>query len=401
MKSKSLLARLIVPAVLMALCAGGNSTQAQDITSGTGVVITRSFVRSVSVIVTTGKAREARSAALVRQTTEMKLLAEDAIALGNAQQEALPPRYDEAERAYQLASKLNRRDARPFAWLGDLNVERQRFPAAETALKHAITLDPADAISYVRLSYMYSKLGRFDEADEAARRVQTLRPNEYYGYCSIGWSKFKRQSYAEAETAYRRAIELSPKTSGLYSDLALILINRGRMTEAADFLQRALRINPNDVSALTNYGVVLQQSGDLERALENYQRAAQLAPRATQPRANAGMIYYLRGDAVAARKQWELAVRFGSAYQLDRLGLLALDGKLKEARAALETFTAANAANPDGWLLLGDVSRAQTDHSNAQTAFERAEQIAPEYAKQNRSMLQKASDNSKKRSKSY
>ncbi|HVF28783.1 MAG TPA: tetratricopeptide repeat protein [Pyrinomonadaceae bacterium] len=390
---------LLRAASLIILMGGAAPLFAQDLQGGTGVFIVRAFVPSSRRLSPSVKPRPARARTQTRtQTTivsepteDAMALAEDAIELGNAQRDSKPPRYAEAERAYRLAEKINPKDARPHAWLGDIYFDQQRFAEAEASLRRAVTLDATDAISYVRLSYMYSKVGRFDEADEAARRVQELKPNEFYGYCSMGWSKFRRKSYAEAETAYRRAIELSPKTSGLHSDMALVLLTQSRVKDAVPFFRQALQINPANVSARINYGVALHKLGQLDDAIEQYTRAIEHAPAATQPRSNLGAIYFAKGDGAKARGEWEAAARLGSAYPLDRAGLLVLEGKLNESLTLLEQFTASNATNADGWMMLGDVRRARGDESGARAAYDVAAKIAPDYARLPRPALAKQS----------
>ena len=368
--------------LLVLLCGRPDPAFAQDLQGGTGVFIKRAFVKVASTARAARRTQPRRGGARTAATAaDRSALVDEAIRMGNAEREAQPPRLQDAERAYQLGARLDPADARPHAWLGDLYFQQQRFTEAEAELRQAVALDPRDAISYVRLSYMYSKLGRFDEADEAARRVQQILPKEYYGYCSMGWSKFRRKSYDEAAAAYRRAIQLSPRTSGLHSDLGLVLLSQRQYAQAADAFRHAIELDPNSTGALINYGVVLQRLGQLGKAAEAYAQAAAKAPAATQPRSNLGTISYTRDDRAGAKSYWGESVKLGSAYAVDRAGLLILDDKLPEALAQLEQFTQANAENADGWLLLGDVRRARGDADGARAAYARAAQLAPEYAR--------------------
>src|SRR5829696_2452771 len=369
---------------LTILAGGGQAARAEDVFGGTGVIIKRAFVRTASRMLApagNARARARVSKQINKMTDDAVTLAEDAIELGNAQREMTPPRYSQAETAYRLAAKLNPKDAKPHAFLGDILFEQQRFTEAETALRRALNIDAKDVVSYARLSYVFSKLGRFDEADETARRLQTLKPNEFYGYCTLGWSQFRRQNYAEAAAAYRRAIELSPQTPGLYSDLGLILLSQRRADEAADYFRRALALDGGNPRALVNYGVALQQLGRLDQAAESYLRAAELAPNATQPRSNLAVVNYMKGDAAGARRYWEESIRNKSAYVLDRAGLLVLERKFDEVRPRLESYTRTNASDADGWLMLGDVLRALDDAAGADAAYAKAAELAPAYAR--------------------
>ena len=145
----------------------------------------------------------------------------------------------------------------------------------------------------------------------------------------------------------------------------------------------------NYAHASINYGVALQKLGQLDEAIEQYTRAIVYATAATQPRSNLGAIYFAKGNGAKAREEWGTATRLGSAYPLDRAGLLMLDGKLNESLTLLEQFTAANATNADGLLMLGDVRRARGDENGARAAYDAAAKIAPDYARLPRFALAK------------
>lgn len=383
--ARSSLLRVILLSSVLILSGGERfSAQAQDLQFTTGVAIMRPVVARVRRTAQTPRRPPRRA---VRQTPtpspsiDVNALADEMIELGNALRVGDAPRYEEAERAYRIALRLDPTDARPYAWIGDINFARQRWPDAETSFRRALALDPSDAISFVRLSYMYSRLGRFAEAETAANQVKRLRPNEFYGFCSMGWSKLRNRQYEEAETEYRRAIELSPQTAGLHADLGLVLIRRGRHAEAAQSLRRAIEIDPASVLAHINLGVALQNLGQFDEAIRQYTRAVALNARSAQPHSNLGVIYYTRGDAGPARAEWEEARRLESQYAINRIGLMILENRFAEARTELETFTQANADNADGWLLLGDVRRALNNDAGAREAYGRATQLAPDYAR--------------------
>jgi len=140
---------LLRAASLILLFSGMTPLFAQDLQGGTGVFIVRAFVpssrrRSPSVKPRPARARTQTQTTVVSEPTEDALaLADDAIELGNAQRDTKPPRYAEAERAYRLAEKINPKDARPHAWLGDIYFDQQRFADAEASLRRAVALDCA------------------------------------------------------------------------------------------------------------------------------------------------------------------------------------------------------------------------------------------------------------------
>jgi Flp pilus assembly protein TadD len=389
---RSLCLRAIIFSAALFLCGSGEkfTVHAQDLQVVTGVIIVRPTVPRVRrrFVQPTPPLRQRRPTRRVPQpmptlspSVDLDSLADEMIELGNSLRSGTEPRFAEAERAFRIAARLDPEDARPHAWIGDINFAQQRWAEAEAALRRAIQLDPDDFVSYARLSYLFSRLGRFPEAETAANQVKRLRPNAFYGYCSMGWSKFRNRQYGEAETEYRRAIELSPETAGLHADLGLVLIRRGRFAEAAESLRRAIQLDPASLLAHINLGVALQNLGRLDEAVQLYTRAAAINARAAQPHSNLAVIHYMRGNTERARAEWEEAGRLGSQYALNRVGLMILENRFAEARTELDTFTGANADNADGWLFLGDMRRALNDEAGAREAYSRAARIAPDYAR--------------------
>ena len=64
------------------------------------------------------------------------------IAKANAARSAPRPRYDEAERQYQLAAQIAPDDARAFAGLGNVYVDQGKFAEAVNAYQQAIKVKP-------------------------------------------------------------------------------------------------------------------------------------------------------------------------------------------------------------------------------------------------------------------
>jgi tetratricopeptide (TPR) repeat protein len=63
-------------------------------------------------------------------TDDMSGAVEDALALGNSARDAEPPRYQDAEKAYRLAAKLDDDDPRPYLGLANLWYDQKNYQAA-------------------------------------------------------------------------------------------------------------------------------------------------------------------------------------------------------------------------------------------------------------------------------
>lgn len=363
---------------------------AQDISGGAGEGVKRPAETSPRRRTrTTPTAKPAKRGTRTASTSsqpkvDLSKQVEAALELGNAARDSNPPRYDDAERAYQLAVQLDPSDERAYVGLGNTYFDQKRYGEAETAFRRATELDPEDADALVALAYTNNAQDRYADAEKSAQRALTLDRSNYSAHAAIGWSNYRRKNYQEAEAAYRRAIALSPKTPELYSELSLVLMEQGRWRDAEPLLRQAVALDPSDSATLSDYGVVQHKLGLLDVAAQTYAQVSALDPKLSAPHSNLALIEYTLGDFAKAREEWEAAIRLNSAYALDRAGLLMLDRKFTEARAELEKYTQANAADEDGWLLLGDVHRMQGDDAGARLAYARATQLAPEYAQHGR-----------------
>lgn len=302
---------------------------------------------------------------------------EDAIEQGNNARDARPPRYAEAERAYKKAAELNPNDARAYAGLGNVYFDQRMFPDAETNFQQATQLNNTDAEAFRYLAFTCIKTRKFPEAEAAARRAIELDPKDFYAYSAFGWSEFRLKKFPEAESAYRKAIELSPQTFGLYSDLGLFLAKQGRYQDALEPYRKALELNPTYAPALANYGVVQQKLWQLDGAADAFTRFLKINDKAAQVHSNLGLIYYHKGDTARAAAEWEAAQRLGSMSPLDRAGLNLLHRQYPDARPLLEAYVRGNPNDENGWLMLGDMITATGDKKLARKAYDNAAKVSP------------------------
>lgn len=303
---------------------------------------------------------------------------EDALSLADDARQA--GRDEAAERGYLLAAKLVPSDPRSYLGLGYVYYNQNKYLEAEKAYARAATLSRGDSEPYARLAFTYNELKRSAEALSSAQRAVAVQPDNYYGYLALGYIQSLRPNYLDAEAAYRKAVTLAPQPLVvLHTELQRILSEQRKYREAEAEAKKAVEIDPKDYSARFSHAVMLQKLGQLVPSANEYLEAIKLNPKDGAPHSNVGLIYYMAERFTLAREHWNAAISLGSTYDPDKIGLMILDGKLLDARRALETYTQNSGGDEDGWLMLGDVYRALGDDSQARMADARAAQIAPEY----------------------
>lgn len=378
---------------------GSEHLTAQDLPAKSGVVQDLPAYRGVVIEnppVRRRQPRQPRATPGKPSPPRINEALEEALAIGNAARDANPPRFPDAERGYRLALRLAPRDSRPSIGLGNIFLLQDRYADAVTNYSRALQLNPAERNVPAALAISYALIGRLDEAEQTARRAIERYRNDSGNYTALGLTMYLRNNLPEAEKSYRRAFELDPRNPLLPYQVGEVLRAQNRYADAVPFYRQSLSlINPQEQtyqpSILAAFGSTLLRLGQLDEAAKQYARIIQLVPDspvASTVHSNLGLIYYAKGDFAQARKSWQEAVRLNTTYAPARIGLLILNGKLKEALAQLEVYTKTSSGDVDGWLMLGDVRRTLGDEEAARVAYVRAGQLVPEYAVLPRPSLQ-------------
>ena len=161
---------------------------------------------------------------------------EDALALGNSARDAAPPRYQDAEKAYRLAAKLNDKDPRPYLGLANLWYDQKNYEAAAKMYREATErMEPkkslimgvsgmkmigpdksiwstlsASAEAHAYLGNALLQAGLFAEAEAELRTATSEDSKNAQSYALLGYSFLQQKKYAEATEALKKALEISP-----------------------------------------------------------------------------------------------------------------------------------------------------------------------------------------------
>jgi tetratricopeptide (TPR) repeat protein len=175
-------------------------------------------------------------------TVELSDAVEDALELGNSARDAEPPRYQDAEKAYRLAAKLDDDDPRPYLGLANLWYDQKNYQAAAkmyreatdrmTPKNHLIkgalvskihgsangiinanrTSLSESAEAHAYLGNALLQAGLFPEAEAELRTATSEDSKNAPAHALLGYSFFQQKKYAEATEALKKALELSPNT---------------------------------------------------------------------------------------------------------------------------------------------------------------------------------------------
>lgn len=174
-------------------------------------------------------------------TDERSDAIEDALELGNSARDAEPPRYQDAEKAYWLAAKLDDRDPRPYLGLANLWYDQKNYQAAAKMYREAterMTPKKSDL-----LGAFSSKIHGSATGSIQANRTSVLESAEAHQY--LGNALLRAGLFADAETELRLATTENYKNAQSYALLGYSFFQQKKYAEATEALKKALELSPN------------------------------------------------------------------------------------------------------------------------------------------------------------
>lgn len=154
-------------------------------------------------------------------------------------------RYDEALKAFQLASEIDPLNADAYRGRAKAYEAEGRVAEAEETLKKAISLRPSYWAGYNELGVFYYRHGRYDDAVEQFKTVAALTPENSRIYRNLGGVYFAQGRNEAAAEMFRRSVEIEPDYA-VYSNLATLNFYEGRYRESARMYEAALELNNSD-----------------------------------------------------------------------------------------------------------------------------------------------------------
>ena len=201
------------------------------------------------------------------------------VALGQALKAA--GRIEEAERAYEVAIRLDGADPLARMGLGELKIVSGRpeealreferalarqpsLVAAEMGLgnalafmgrhnealaryEHALEMQPRWPEAHFAAGFALARLGRTKEAEARYRRAIALRPDFAAAWMNLGSLLREQGNEVFAEAALRRVTELRPDLASGWVNLAILERERRRPAEVEEYLRKAFALNPDQI----------------------------------------------------------------------------------------------------------------------------------------------------------
>jgi len=186
-------------------------------------------------------------------------------------------RYEEAEKEYREAIRIDPEYAIAHYNLGVLLKDLKRYKEAEKEWREAIRIDPEYAEAHNNLGNLLFELKRYKEAEKEYREAIRINPEYAEAHNNLGVLLKDLKRYKEAEKEWREAIKINPDLAEAHDNFGNLLYNLKRYEEAEKEYKKAIKINSEDAEAHANYGLLLFSGlGDYQKAISELEKAGEL-----------------------------------------------------------------------------------------------------------------------------
>ena len=282
---------------------------------------------------------------------------EHALELGMAGNEADAWRYigevqielfdwDRAVEAYENAIRIQPEDPMTRLAIGNIHLDRNEPEPAGREFRRAIEIQPSLSEAHAALGRLHSHLGNLSEAVETFRRALELDPSNQESRYGLGRALLAAGDTAEGQRLfeeYRQIDETVTRADSMF-DSAIDLIDAGNLETARTLLEEVRILAPTFSRGLHALGFVLTNLGAAERAAPILEEAIRINPLASATYLDLGAAYIMTGRYVEALDTTRRAI--------------VLDDE-----------------NPLSYRQLGDVYQTLERISEANAAYERADEL--------------------------
>ncbi|MBN2592806.1 MAG: tetratricopeptide repeat protein [Sedimentisphaerales bacterium] len=128
---------------------------------------------------------------------------------------------------------------------------------------------------------LWERHGDATRALEYFNKVLEKDPERPDVYKSIGWFYMNKEQYEQAIDYWQKALEIDPNTPGVHHNIALALMGQNKQSQAVGELEKDIQISPGSASSHFLLGQLYLRQKEYEKAGDNYEKAIENEPNYT------------------------------------------------------------------------------------------------------------------------
>lgn len=215
--------------------------------------------------------------------------------------------WKDQESIFKSALKLDTKEVRANAALGQINLDKKDYNEAIRYLEAAIE-STDDSTVHQQLGFAYENNNQLDKAYTEYRKTLDLAPNSYFSNIGLGNIYKKQGKLDEAIDEYKKVISSQPDNIDAHFNLAGIYTEKKMYDEALDEYKKVLKLNPQTGAAHSNIAYIYELMGELGKAITEYQKAIEIEPNNFHFHDNLGAAYEKEGNKHAALAEYKQAL---------------------------------------------------------------------------------------------
>jgi tetratricopeptide (TPR) repeat protein len=273
----------------------------------------------------------------------------------------------------QFSGAAERRLVNAYAAAGDTARSRELVDAI-------LAREPRDAEMLLAKGQILASAGKPDEAFQQVKLASEAAPDWAVAQFALGKALAARGDVEAATRAFHEALRLNPRATAVHVELARLYLVDGSAAEALRSAKEAVRAQPESVDASLALANSLLANGDVAAAAKTIDAVSGKYPDLTSVHVLRGRLRIGQKDLPGARASFETALRLdpNSLAALSGLSLLDLSaGKFADAKARVETRTAAEPRRAELLILSAQIHSASGELGEAERALRKAIEVNP------------------------
>ena len=256
-----------------------------------------------------------------------------------------------------------------------------RRDAAIRICRHVLEKNQGNYDAHLLLGRLLLNAGKYEEAEIHLQQVVTAQPKDTEARILLAMSQFLVKKDAMAADTLNSGVKANPEDKDLRLAYFRFMLAKGHSNQAIKVMSDGLKVDPGNVVFLDARGGMLAAKSQYAEAKKDFLQMIKLAPDSaggyiemgrlmlTQSKLDKAIDWLKR--ALSAKKGWESAIPVLAA-ACDKAG------DYKSCIALIES-EAARRPSALAFLLIGRVYAGHKDLADAQKAFAKAVQLAPDW----------------------
>jgi tetratricopeptide (TPR) repeat protein len=231
--------------------------------------------------------------------------------------------------------------------------------------------------------------GKFEEAEIHLQQAVSGRPDDVGARVYLARSQYLNKKESMAADTLNAGIRANPSNNELRAEYLRMLMAKGDVDQAIKVLDEGVELQPENLGFLEARGRLLASKSVFPKAEQDFSQLVKLAPDSAGGYIEMGKLMLAQSKpdkavdwlkrALSAKNGWEMAIPVVVVVSEKK-------GDYKDGLALVESAMAKRDPTAQAFFYIGQIQAEHRDLAEAEKAFKRAIQLAPEWSDPHRAM---------------